>query len=161
MSTRSVAVVLLYGCAYAGFSLLLHAGGHRPSFGALVHDHYLLQAVLLIPGTFAGWYLFGLIARSVAGGTASLREIRDAIAPTLFVPLLLLFVIPDIAVYLALGFDALARTMRYYAPLAFLASFLLTVRAVHRASGVSWLRSGGATALAYLAFMIFTSAWLR
>ena len=156
--------VLIYAATYSGLCFLLDAGGHQPSFGALTEHHYLLQAVLLLPATFAIWLLQSWVAHRIAvalGGRGTLRETTQAMAPAIALPMLSLFVLPDLIVYLWLGFDAIGAAMRYYAPLALLARIAYGMMAIHRVHALSAGRSLVPALLALITDGLATAPWLR
>jgi hypothetical protein len=161
---RATLLVLIYALVYSGFCFLLDAGGHRPSFGALVERHYLLLAVLLLPAAFVIWLLHSATAQAMAralGGGGTLRDTMVAIGPAYALPMLLLFVLPDLITYLAFGFDALGKVVRVFAPLALLCRIVVGTRAVMASHSISPGRALLAELIALLAEGAATVPWLR
>lgn len=133
------------GAAYAGFSALLAARGISPRAVLLPIEpaqYYAAQALFVGP-LFVG--LAWLFARTtlLLAGTREVtpREAFAALAPRYAWPLLVLFVLPDLGVFLVAGHGALAKAMRYYAPLAPIAITVLAARHVQSSWGVSRLRA--------------------
>jgi hypothetical protein len=156
--------VLIYALIYSGFCFLLDAGGHQPSFGALTDRHYLLQAVLLVPAMLLLWLVQSWVAHRIGralGGRATLPDLTRAMAPAIAIPMLLLFVLPDLIVYLLLGFDAIAEAMRFYAPLALAARLAWTTAAIRRAHAISTPRSVIPALAALVVEALATAPWLR
>ena len=136
--------------AYAAFCLLLDHGGHRPSFGAFIDRHYLLQAGLMAPLSLLGWLIFAWVARA-----NHFWPTFFSVGPSLHFPLLLLFVLPDIAVYLVAGFEALPGAMKWYAPAALAVAFFFTTKTL---GGWSKLRVSLAS---WVVYGLFMASWLR
>ncbi|MDI1448536.1 YIP1 family protein [Polyangium sp. 6x1] len=121
-------VMLVLGALHGAFSLLLFLEGHAPRFGipGLGRErHYLFQAILAVPLYLVLWHIGGAVAHAIArrasppGGEGSRQAASLAVFGVSYaVPMTLLFIVPDIAVDFALGFSAIGKAMRYYAPLA-------------------------------------------
>ncbi|MDI1432908.1 YIP1 family protein [Polyangium sorediatum] len=137
------AAMLVLGTLHGAFSLLLYVSGYAPRFGVpgLGRDsHYLLQAILAVPLYLVLWRIGGGVAHAVArrgaapGGEGSRKGASLAVFGVSYaVPMTLFFIVPDIAVYLALGFTAIGKAMRYYAPLAAAACLVLGTMGFSRA----------------------------
>jgi hypothetical protein len=152
----AIAIVLVAGAIWACLCLILYRAGHAPS-RTLVPiaraDYYLYQACFVVPLLLAQWCLASAVARRIAralGGSGEARQLTDQIAPALALPLILLFLAPDLLTYAWLGFSALAKLVRITAPLSFLGSVWLGTRAVRRTQG---LRGGRALLAAFLAVL--------
>jgi hypothetical protein len=136
--------VLALSAAYVALSLALAWQGAEPRRLLLpVPHYYLFQAVILFP-LFVGLVaLFVGVTRGLSGEpsrAAAPEAWVDALAPAYAWPLLVAFVLPDLAVTLLLGHEHLAAAMRYYAPVAPLLVLAASVRAVRRL-GAPWLRA--------------------
>jgi len=138
-----LAPVLALGALYAAFSRLLHAGGHAPKVTLVPipkEQYYLWQSLFIVPLFVALWLIYGLVAHALsrlAGGRASLGASLAVLGVAYAVPLACLFVIPDLIVYLAFGHAALAKAMRFYAPLAMIACVTLSALALMEAHQLS------------------------
>ncbi len=137
------------GATYAAFSALLHAGGvsARAVWLPIEPGHYYLaQAVFVAPLMAALSAVFTVVVRALSGGGAvSFREAFAALAPAYAWPLLILFVIPDLVVYLAFGHAALAKAMRFYAPLVPLAIVALGAARARGLFGCGLARAAAAS----------------
>lgn len=148
-SRRSAsAIVLAAGAIWACFCVLLHRTGHAPS-RTLVPiaraDYYLYQACFVVPLLLAQWRLASAVAHRVAralGGRGEAAPLTVQLAPALALPLIVVFLVPDLVTYAWLGFAALAKLVRITAPLSFVCSVWLGTRAVQRVH-----RLGGGRAL--------------
>lgn len=120
--------------------------------------YYLLQAAFTVPLLLGTWGLLGLVAHTLAralSGTGTLRSTVAATGYAYAVPVLFLFVLPDWVVFLGFGFQALAPAMRFYAPLAAVATWLLTAISIHDAHG---LGRGRAIFTAWVALLVQAAA---
>jgi hypothetical protein len=135
--------VLVLGALYAGFSLLLHLGGHAPSVTLvpiLRERYYLWQSAFIVPLFVALWLIYSGVAHGLsrlAGGRGAGGSTLAVIGLGYAVPLALLFVVPDVLVYLALGHGALGKGMRIYAPLAAIGCVLLCAVGLRTAHGIA------------------------
>ncbi len=151
-----LAPVLGLGALYAGFALLLHLGGHAPSVTLVPiprERYYLWQAAFVAPLFVALWLVYGAVAHGLgrlAGGKGAPGATLAVIGIGYAIPLALLFVIPDLLVYLVAGHGALARAMRVYAPLAVIACVALCAAGLREAHGLS---RGRAAAIALVGFI--------
>lgn len=127
--TAPAAAVVAVGLLWAGLSAALAVGGHRPSgpspFGAA---HYAVQAGLLVPLLVAGWLTYARVAH--LGRPGPWRVTAKGLAAPYAGPVLFLFVLPDLAAYLAVGFEGLAATLRVTGPLLFFGAWLTGGRAL-------------------------------
>ena len=119
---ESIVALGALGAAYAAFSFLLHRAGISPRAVWLPIDparYYLAQTVFVGPLFFILTALYVYLVRLLAGGgRISFGVAFDRIAPAYAWPVLFLFVVPDLSVFLAAGHGALAKAMRFYGPLA-------------------------------------------
>ncbi len=118
----AVAVAQL-GAVWAAFCAALFAGGHSPSFSLLpiaVGRYYLWQALFVIPLTLALWWVMCTVAARVAGANTAERKAATfaALGYAYAGPLIIAFLLVDIAIYAMLGFAAMGRLIRFYAPIA-------------------------------------------
>ncbi len=147
--------VLLVGVVWAALSLLLFAGGYRPSRGVafIPHaQHYLWQAVLLPSLLVFGWLVGAGVADAAAralGGRAALAALRSTLGLAWAVPIGLLFVVPDLAVVVTRGHAAIAAAMPWYAPAALLWACALGHLAVRASTGLPPLPAALAVVAAY------------
>jgi hypothetical protein len=140
---EGLSAMLVLGASHAAFSLLLHVAGHAPRRGAPglpSHNHYLLQALFVVPLYLVLWRVGGAVAHALCrrmGGSAGAREASLAVFGVAYaVPMTLLFILPDVAVFFTLGFGAIGRAMRYYAPLAALSCVALGAAGFSRAHAI-------------------------
>lgn len=141
--------VLVLGALYAGFSLLLHLGGHAPSVTLVPIPrarYYLWQSAFIAPLFVALWLIYSGVAHElcrIAGGRGAFRSTLAVIGLGYAVPLALLFVVPDLLVYLVFGHGALGKAMRLYAPLSAAGCVLLCALGLRAAHGVTLGRAAG------------------
>ena len=139
--------ILVLGALVAAFALLLHAGGHAPSVTLVPiprAQYYLWQALFVAPLFVALWLVFGLVTHGLcrlSGGGGPLGATLAVIGVGYAAPVALLFVVPDLAVFLVAGHGALASAMRFYAPLAVLGCLALCALGLRAAHGVGPLRA--------------------
>lgn len=123
-SRDGLVAMLVLGVLHAGFSLALHLAGHTPKMGIPGlgrENHYLFQSIFIIPLYFVLFWIGGRVAHATArrlSGTGSREASLAMFGIAYAVPMIFLFIIPDILVFLLWGFGAIAKAMRYYAPLA-------------------------------------------
>jgi hypothetical protein len=155
--------VIALVAAYVALSLVLAWQGAEPRRLLLpVPRYYVFQAGILFP-LFVGLVaLFVAITRRLSGVSAahSPEPWVDVLAPAYAWPLLVAFVLPDLAVTLLFGHDQLAAAMRLYAPIAPLLVLAASVRAV-RALGASWPRAVVAPLVGLVAQALAGSLVLR
>lgn len=136
------------GAAYAAFSYLLHRAGISPRAVWLPVDparYYLAQTFFVGPLFFILTALYVYVVRLLAGGArAPFGMAFDRIAPAYAWPILFLFVVPDLSVFLAAGHGALATAMRFYGPLAPVAIVALTTGRARSLFGCSLGRAAAA-----------------
>lgn len=132
---------------WAALCLLLGLAGHAPSRVLLPlprQSYYLWQAALLVPTLLVSWVILGgvchALARAVGGGGSAPSTFACA-GFAYAVPLLSLFVIPDLVAYLAFGFASLAKLVRVSGLVLVLAECALVARAVVAAHGLPWSRA--------------------
>jgi hypothetical protein len=110
------------GAAHGAFSFLLHVDAHTPSFPSLFipqASHYFWQAILAIPAYFLFWILFSITAHLTlkrVTGVSTWNGTASVTAFALAAPILLIFLLPDLLLYLVAGFDALPQLLRISAP---------------------------------------------
>jgi hypothetical protein len=149
--------MLALGVSYAAFSLLLHAHGHAPSVTLvpLARDrYYLAQSIFAAPLFLALWAIFAGIAHGLArlaGGRGRPGATFAVIGVAYAAPMLFLFLVPDVVVYLVAGHGALAKAMRFYAPVAPLTCVVLASIGLRAAHG---LRVGVAIGITLVASLV-------
>jgi hypothetical protein len=137
-----VSIVLGAAALWALLCLLLAAGGHAPSVALvpIAREHYYLwQAGFVAPLLLAQWGLCSLVVARLAraqGGTAADAATANAMAIALALPLVALFLVPDLIAYGAGGFAALGPLVRITAPLSFLVTLALATDAVRALHGL-------------------------
>ncbi len=153
------AAMILLGALHGAFSFFLHLSGHAPRRGIPglgSHGHYLWQAIFAVPLYLALWWIGGLVAFAVArrvagaGGQGSRRASLAVFGVAYAVPMTLLFIVPDVIVFLAFGFGAIGKAMRYYVPLAAVACVALGAMGLSR---VHNLRTRTAVLAAFAGFL--------
>lgn len=163
----ALALILAAGGAWSLLCLVLAAGGHAPSATLIPiprEHYYLAQAAFVMPVLLLCWRVSGAVAHRVAGwlgGTGSETETLRRLAPAVAVPVLLLLVVPDLVVYVAFGFEALARAVRVTAPLSTLVTLVLATLAVRSAHAVSSARALGAALAGLVVQALVGGALLR
>jgi Yip1 domain len=139
---EGLAPVLALGALYAAFALLLHLGGHAPSVTLVPiprERYYLWQSVFVAPLFVVLWLVYALVAHGLsrlAGGRGAAKATLAVIGLGYAAPVALLFVVPDLAVYLVAGHGALGKAMRVYAPLAVIACLGLCAAGLRAAHGL-------------------------
>lgn len=142
-SARSGAsAIALLGVFWSALLALLFAGGHAPSFVLLPIPpdlYYLAQALVMLPVLTALWWLSSEIAHRLAraaGGSGEEAGTRAALGFAYAAPMLVFHVLPELAAYLAGGFEAMALVGRFSLGLASLAVWALSAAALRVAHGV-------------------------
>lgn len=146
----------ILGSAWAAFLVVLATNGHEPS-GPLVlpiarADYYAFEAALAVPVYVAMFFVYAgvlhgfsrkswLHAQSIAGGT---MLVSSGFA----------FLLPDVLVYVAAGFDAIGPAMRFYLPISALWALVLGFTGVKAAFG---LTNGRAAIASFVAFFAQTA----
>lgn len=120
------------GAVYAAFSFLLYRANVTPRAVWLPIDpasYYLAQALFVAPLFILLTVLYVAVLRALlpARDGATFRAAYLRLAPAYAWPLLFLFVVPDLVVFLVAGHAALPRAMRFYGPLAPIAIVALSV----------------------------------
>ncbi len=149
---------LLLGAIWAGFMSWLAAEGHRPSMTRGLpmpaDQYYAVAAVYLTPLMVALTALTAGIAHGLAralGGQGSWPSTLSTVGLAYAVPLLTLYLIPDVVVYAVAGHGALALVVRFGLPLAVAVVTLRVVQALRVAHG---LGRGRALAAALVAGVV-------
>ncbi|MBL9024405.1 MAG: hypothetical protein JNL21_19575 [Myxococcales bacterium] len=160
-----VAIVAL-GAAYAAFSFLLHRAGVSPRAVWLPIDparYYLAQTFFVAPLFLILTALYVYLVRLLAGGgrRVSFRASFERLASAYAWPILLLFVVPDVSVFLAAGHAALAKAMRFYGPLAPIAIVVLTTLRARSLFGCGAARAAAASFVALIAQGVVGAVALR
>jgi hypothetical protein len=159
------ASVLWAGAVYAGFSLALAVAGHRPSFTLVPLPHYYgCQAVFVIPWLWLLWRVCARVAHGLArrlGGRDDPKATLALAGPAYAVPLVWLFLVPDLVVYGLWGHAAMGTALRYYAAFAPLASIALLALGLARAHGLTAGRALGAALGAYVCQALIGTVLLR
>ncbi len=162
----SVVSLAALGVTYAVFSFLLYRSGVAARAVLLPiepADYYLSQTLFVGPLLVACAALFASVVRGVAAPSTvvTYRDGFHRLAPLYAWPLLLLFVVPDLCVFLSLGHGSLARAMRFYAPLAPLAIVVLGARCARRLFSISLGRAVVAAIAGLLAQALLGALFLR
>lgn len=168
---RAALVVVLVGLAWAGFSAALDAAGHEPSFTGNplpARGYYGVQAWFVLPVLVVAWLVLGgvahLLSRLLADEGTPPGDLPSLLAPLGFawaVPILVLFLVPDILVYALGGFVELGFLVRLTAPLTALWVVVLAAAAVRAARGLSFGRAAAVIAPALLAAGVVVGAVVR
>ncbi len=146
----SAIAVLAAGLSWAAFCFVLFSAGHAPSFTGVPLDparYYQAQALFITPLLLVGWLLLAAGAHGVAragGGSGTFRGTAAALGLGYGLPILLVFVLPDILVYAAGGFAELGYVVRMSAPLCALWVTVMTAAGVRAAHELSWSRATAA-----------------
>ena len=163
MPLRNVPILVL-SLGYAAFSLLLYRAGIAPKRVLLLDPaaYYLVQALFVLP-LFCGLVsLFVGITGRLAGGKKVPFEVAlKQLAPAYCWPLLGLFLVPDVAVFLIAGHGALAKAMRFYGPIAPLVVWWLSTLRTARLFEVSRGRAAAATFVGLLLQALIGGLFLR
>lgn len=159
--------MLILGAVHAVFSLLLYCTGHAPRMGIPGfgrENHYLWQAMFVIPLYQALFWIGGLVSHSIAHrlSGSGRRDASLAVFGVAYaVPMTVLFLVPDIAVFGILGFDSIGKAMRWYAPLAVIACVWLGTLGLSRAHHLRAGRAGLAAIAGFVAQALVGGAFLR
>jgi hypothetical protein len=146
---------------------VLHLAGHAPRAGipGLGREgHYLRQALFVVPLYIVLFWLGGLVAHAVARRFSGLgsRDASLAIFGVAYaVPMTVLFLIPDVAVFLTLGFGAMGKAMRWYAPVAALACVWLGAVGLSRAHNIGTGRAALASLAGFVVQALVGGFFLR
>lgn len=157
----------LAGVLWTLLSSWLALDGQKPSGPTLLvgaEHHYLVQAALLLPLLLVAWKLFGFFTAQLArrlGGEGDGRALEAALGLTLGVPLLVLFVIPDLVMYAVGGFLELGFLLPLTGPVTALWIALLSVSAVRAIAALSWSRAFAASALGFLPAALLLGLFVR
>jgi hypothetical protein len=141
--------MLALGALHAAFSLLLWLGGHAPRVGIPGFGrqaHYLLQAAFALPLYGFLFWLGGSVAHGLArraGGQGSRGATLSVFGVAYAVPMIGLFIVPDVVVYLAFGFGAIGKAMRFYAPAAAIGCLVLGAWGLAEAHRIGRWRAAG------------------
>lgn len=154
----AVAAGLMLGACWATFSAWLAADGHQPTMDRGLpmpaERYYAIAALYLVPLCLLLTGLTGAVAHGAArrlGGGGSMRATIGAVGPAYALPLLVLYLIPDMVAYAVAGRGALALMVRFALPLAVVAVTLRTVQALKAVHG---LGNGRALAAALVAAVV-------
>jgi hypothetical protein len=146
---RAIASVVALGAAHALLSALLGLQGIAARAVLLpiaIDRYYLAQAVFVGPLDALLAWLFARTALRLAGlGEVARRDTLPQLVTVYASCLLALFVVPDLVVYLVAGHGALARAMRFYAPLVPLAMVAATTWTLRRRYDVGVARAASAS----------------
>lgn len=154
------------GMAWALFSWRLHSEGIAARAVVLPiepADYYRVQAFFVGPLLVAAAALFTALAWALSGArrVAPFGEAFQLLALSWAVPVLVLFVIPDLAVYTFAGHAALAPAMRIYGPLAPLAIVVTSTLALRDAYQVPAGRGVASTFAALVVQTVVCAIALR
>lgn len=151
------ALVALSGACWAALTAALHAHGHAPSVTLVPiarSDYYLWQTGFVVPLLLVLWLLLTGIVHLLcrrAGAQPRLRPALAVLGAAYAVPLLFFFIVPDVFIYAALGFDALRQSVRWYAPVTPLVTLVLTTLALTQLYRVGTVRAFAAALVALTA----------
>jgi hypothetical protein len=140
-------LVALTGAVWALFCWWLARAGHAPSrtLVPIPREHYYFaQAGFIVPLLLLQWALLSIVSTRVSralGGSASVAASAAALASALYAPLIGLFLLPDLLVYVCFGFTALAKLFRFTAPLSFAATLYLATRQLARVQQLTTSRA--------------------
>ncbi|MCB9603636.1 MAG: hypothetical protein H6721_06020 [Sandaracinus sp.] len=145
---RGLAWASLQGLLSAGLLAWLASSAEAPSGPLLLpiarEDYYVWEAALVWPWRVAMALTFAGVATPLAhklGGRGDFGSTFDEGAFALALPFLLLWWLPDVALYATGGFDALRSGVRVVAPLATTATWVLATLAMRRAHELSTPRA--------------------
>ncbi len=161
------AAMFVLGAVHAGFSLLLHFAGHAPRMGIpglARENHYLFQAIFVIPLYFVLFWMGGFVAHVTArrlSGSASRDASLAVFGIAYAIPMTLLFLVPDVAVFLTLGFGALGKAMRFYAPIAAITCVWLGAVGLSRVHSIGTGRATVAALAGFFAQALVGGFFLR
>lgn len=134
---------LLLGATWAALAAALAAGGHRPSMTrglpVAADDYYAIAALYLAPLWVGLTALTAAVAHAVArglGGHGVMPASLGAIGAAYALPLWLVFVLPDVAVFALAGHAALGVAMRITGPIALGWVTVRTVQAIGAVHGI-------------------------
>lgn len=154
------------GLTWSVFAAALAIGGHHPTMtrGLPVEaDVYYATAALYLTPL---WIALASITARVAfvvgrrlGGTAEWLTAFGAFGPAYTLPLLVLFVVPDIIAYAAIGHGALGRVTPIFGSIALILVTARMIHAIRLVHGLSWGRATTA-ALAAAVVQAPIVAWL-
>lgn len=142
-------MVATAGCAWALFCALLARGGHAPSRSLLPiarEDYYHAQSLFVLPVLLGMWLGASLLVHAFArrlGGDGKFVGTLNGLGVALAAPLLGVLLLPDIGVYLGLGFASLGPLVRVTGPLAMLATLALAAAVIRSAHHVRSARAWG------------------
>ena len=149
---------LVLGMIWAGFMGWLAADGHRPTMDrglpVSAERYYAIAAIYMIPLCIGLTLLTAGVAHRVArllGGAGGWPATLATVGPAYALPLLALYLVPDVAVYAVAGHAGLAYVLRFGLPLAVLLVALRTVGALRAAHGLSRGRAWAAALTAGVA----------
>lgn len=154
---EGLSAILVLGVLHAGFSLLLYWGGHAPRRGIpgfAREPHYLWQAIFIIPLYLLLFGLGALVTHGLArkfSGSGSRQASLAVFGVAYAIPMIVFFIVPDIIVFLTLGFSFMGKAMRFYAPIAALTCLWLGAWGIFRAHK---LGPGRATFVVFIGFFV-------
>jgi len=139
---------LVLGVVWAGFAAWLAADGHQPTMArglpVPADRYYATAAMYLAPLWLALTLLTAAVAHGAArmlGGSGRWRSTLSAVGPAYTLPLLVVYLIPDIVVYATVGHGGLAVVLRFGLPLAVAGVTVRTTQAVSAAHGLGIRRA--------------------
>lgn len=126
--------------------------------------YYGRQAVFVLPLLTLLWLLSATLTSVIArtwSGAYHTKTTANGMGIALGVPLLFLFLLPDLIAYAVFGFSSLRVLVRFTAPLSFIASVLLATRMTRTTHGLSTRKALVAGALGVLGQAIVGGVFLR
>lgn len=141
------------------------AGHNWPAKGVFLpieaDRYYRTQAafapfVLLIQGA-----VYGAVVSKLRPQSGSVTEWAGALAPGLYGAMIVGLWLPDLIVVECWGPAALARAMRYYAPVVVIVALTQGARTVRRRTGAGWGRAAGLTVIGLVAQAAVGGLFLR
>lgn len=164
---RAHALLLLAGLVWSLFCTILACAGHAPSFTMLPiprDQHYAVQALLVVPLLFGQWRLCLFVVERLTRERAAHAQhdtLGARISTAIGLPLLALFLLPDVITYALAGFSALGKLVRLSAPISFVVTVALVARAVRRERGITPPRALVVALVAVLAQALLGAPFLR
>lgn len=164
---RAALAVLAVGVLWSVFSLVLANDGNAPSrvLVPIARQHYYVaQALFVLPLLALQWAVCSLVSFRVAralGGGGSFGATLERLGFALALPLLLLFLLPDVVCYALSGFSSLGKLVRVTGPLTFVVTLWAATRALRRVHGLSRSRALAAACAGVLAQAALGAPFLR
>lgn len=154
----ALACALVLGLFWSGLAAGLAAQGHAPSMTRglpVAPERYYATAALYLTPLWIGLTLLTAATAHCAaralGGRGRWAASLSTVGPAYALPLMALWLLPDVLTWLIAGHDALGATVRIAAPAAALMVTVRVVQAVRAAHGLGLGRGLAAALVAALA----------